>query len=111
LQLDVYPGAECAGTLYEDDGHSLDYTRRAFLRQAVRCTMTPKGVSIDFDARVGQFKPWWSQIRVTVHGWLGITTVPQRGGLTDIVVDSAAQTLSFTIAAPKRANRIALAME
>ncbi len=106
LQLDVYPGADCAGTLYEDDGHSLAYTRRGYLRQAVRCTKTPDGLTIDFAAREGGFKPWWTSIAVTVHGWSRNAEVRSAGKSVDAVVDGTAQTVAFRIPAPSRANNI-----
>ncbi len=108
LQLDVYPGGECAGTLYEDDGHSLAYTRRGYLRQAVRCTMTPQGLSIDFAAREGSFTPWWTQMAITVHGWQAGATVTVAGKRIEAVADSAAQTIAFVIPAPRGARSIAV---
>uniref|UniRef100_UPI0035C98451 glycoside hydrolase family 31 protein n=1 Tax=uncultured Sphingomonas sp. TaxID=158754 RepID=UPI0035C98451 len=108
LLLDIYPGADCVGTLYEDDGTSLAYQRRGFLRQTVHCTVTPTGLSIDFAARDGAYAPWWKQISVTVHGWTGSATV--KHGTKGIAAqsDPTAQTIAFTLAAPARATKITL---
>jgi len=106
LMLDIYPGTECVGTLYEDDGTTLAYARRDFLRQTVRCTVTPKGLSIDFDAREGLFKPWWTQITVTVHGWQGQGRTMQGGRKIVTQIDPTAETATFTIAAPANAARV-----
>jgi len=65
LQLDVYPGADCRGEIYLDDGI---HVNGASLRQMVTCSVTPRGVSLGFGARAGKYKPWWKQIAVTVHG-------------------------------------------
>jgi len=65
LQLDVYPGDDCRGELYLDDG---THVTGPSLRQSVQCTVTPKGVSLTFGARAGKYRPWWKQIAVTVHG-------------------------------------------
>ncbi|MGZ2410851.1 alpha-glucosidase [Sphingomonas sp. F9_3S_D5_B_2] len=65
LSLDIYPGDDCRGQIYLDDGVSISGPS---LRQAVTCTMTPTGVSLQFGAREGSFRPWWKQIAVTVHG-------------------------------------------
>ena len=65
LQLDVYPGEDCRGELYLDDGVSITGPS---LRQSMSCTVTARGVSLQFGARQGWFKPWWKQIAVTVHG-------------------------------------------
>jgi alpha-glucosidase len=69
LSLDVYPGDDCRGTIYADDGHSMAYTRQDYLRQRVRCAQTDAGIDIDFDAREGRFQPWWHQVTVRVHHW------------------------------------------
>ena len=65
LELHVYPGADCRGEIYLDDGVSV---KGASLRQALTCTVTPAGVSLSFGARQGRFAPWWKTIAVTVHG-------------------------------------------
>jgi alpha-glucosidase len=65
LELDVYPGEDCRGELYFDDGVSVNGPS---LRQAVQCTVTPGGVSLAFGPRHGSWRPWWKQIAVTVHG-------------------------------------------
>ena len=71
LFLDVYPGDDCRGTIYADDGHSMAYTEQGYLRQRVRCVQTNAGIDIDFDAREGRFQPWWRQVTVRVHHWSG----------------------------------------
>jgi alpha-glucosidase len=109
LMLDIYPGADCMGTLYEDDGTTLAYQRRGFLRQKVTCAMTPNGLSIAFDAREGSFKPWWSQVTVTVHGWTTAATATVNGKRVASMVDSAGQTVAFTMAAPVKASTIVVA--
>jgi alpha-glucosidase len=65
LELDIYPGQDCRGELYFDDGVRIGGPS---LRQSVTCTVTPKGVALRFDARQGSYRPWWKQIAVTVHG-------------------------------------------
>ena len=71
LSLDVYPGDDCRGTIYADDGHSMAYTRDDYLRQRVRCTATGAGLDLEFDAPEGRFQPWWRQVAVRVHHWKG----------------------------------------
>lgn len=65
LELHVYPGDDCRGSLYFDDGVSISGPS---LRQAVRCSVTAKGVLLRFAPRQGAWRPWWKQIVVTVHG-------------------------------------------
>jgi alpha-glucosidase len=65
LSLDVYPGQDCRGEIYLDDGISI---KGDSLRQTVTCSVTLRGVALNFGARTGKFRPWWKQIAVTVHG-------------------------------------------
>lgn len=94
LSLDVYPGPDCRGDLYFDDGHSIEGST---LRQSIRCTATAKGMRIEFDAREGSFAPWWKQIAVTVHGWTGKPTATLNGKRIATETDSVSGTLRFTL--------------
>ena len=68
LFLDVFPGSDCHGTIYLDDGHSLAFQRGYYLRQLVRCEGRPGGrLVITFAPRQGDFAPWWKVIDVKVH--------------------------------------------
>jgi alpha-glucosidase len=69
LTLRVYPGNDCHGSLYMDDGKTLAYSRGAFLRVEFSCELTPKGVSLHIGQHQGTFQPWWKQIHVEVYGW------------------------------------------
>jgi len=65
LELDVYPGENCSGELYFDDGVHVNGPN---LRQLIKCTVADKGVALQFGPRLGKYRPWWKQIAVTVHG-------------------------------------------
>jgi alpha-glucosidase len=65
LQLDVYPGPDCGGEIYFDDGVSVSGPS---LRQHIQCVETPNGIALRFGSRQGSWRPWWKQIEVTVHG-------------------------------------------
>ncbi len=90
LRLDIYPGEDCHGNLYWDDGTTVN---GATLRQAITCAITPTGLTVDFGARQGSYKPWWSQIAVTVHGWDGGASAK---GLA-ITADVKARTIALTL--------------
>jgi alpha-glucosidase len=81
LTLDVYPGEHCHGILYWDDGHSMAFEHDGYLRQKIRCTLNPDGVDVQFEARQGQFKPWWHQLAVRVHDWHGAAVARLDGKL------------------------------
>ena len=106
LRLDVYPGADCLGTLYEDDGRTLAYTRRGYFRQTVRCTITPAGLSIDFAKPEGDFTPWWKTIAITIHGWDGAGTARVKGKQLEFVQDKAAGTSTLVVPAAKVAGAL-----
>jgi alpha-glucosidase len=79
LTLDVYPGENCHGILYEDDGHSMAFEHDGYLRQKIRCTARPDGVDVQFAAREGRFKPWWQQLAVRIHDWHGAAVAKLNG--------------------------------
>jgi len=69
LELRVYPGAECNGSLYLDDGHTFAYTHGEFLRQQFTCSAQGDPVSVKFAERKGSYAPWWKTIEVVVYDW------------------------------------------
>jgi len=100
LQLHVYPGADCRGELYWDDGVSI---RGANLRQTIRCTQGKDGLMVQFDRREGGYRPWWKQIEVWVHGWSGPVVVRQGDRKIPATGGEGAQAVAFTIADQPRA--------
>ena len=107
LSLDVYPGEDCHGTIYADDGHSMAYTQQGYFRQHVRCMESGAGTDLEFDAPEGRFQPWWHQILVRVHDWRGGTQAFLDGKrITDPVVRSGV--LLVTIDAPSGESRLSL---
>ncbi|MDE2562027.1 MAG: DUF5110 domain-containing protein [Sphingomonadales bacterium] len=100
LSLDVYPGPDCHGELYDDDGHSMGFTRGDFARQEVSCaTSGGKVNAITFAPRQGSYRPWWREIRVTIHGGAGYAARLDGKALAVSESDGDAQ---FTI--PDRAK-------
>jgi alpha-glucosidase len=94
LQLAIYPGANCQGALYLDDGESFAYKRDGYLRQQVTCDAT----SLSFGKRDGNFTPWWTGFDVVIHGWTGpAPRVRLDGRAVAAKIDAAAHTISFTL--------------
>jgi alpha-glucosidase len=107
LSLDIYPGDDCRGTIYADDGHSMAYTGQNYLRQRVRCVQTAAGIDIDFDAREGRFQPWWHQVTVRVHHWAGGAEASLGGKhIADPVLRDGV--LSVTLDDPRGKSRLSL---
>ena len=98
LSLNIYPGPDCSGTIYFDDGHSMAFTTGGYLRQTIRCTSNaPGGLTIDFGPRDGRFQPWWKEIAVTVHGLPRKVTVSGAQGAISSHYDPQATSVQFTI--------------
>ena len=69
LELAVYPGKDCKGSVYLDDGVSFAYRKGAFLRQGFSCSMSDGAASVRFERREGSFRPWWTGVSVVLCGW------------------------------------------
>lgn len=68
LDLRVYPGTECSGSLYQDDGHTFAYQRGEFLRVNYSCSVSPNSVTISSKVDTRKFTPWWNAAEITVFG-------------------------------------------
>ncbi|WP_343521471.1 TIM-barrel domain-containing protein, partial [Sphingomonas sp.] len=97
LELAVYPGPDCGGMLYLDDGKARAIERGAYLRQSFRCAATAEGLRIELGAREGKLKPWWREISVAVHGQDNARTVRLGTRTIAAVHDGTADLLGFSI--------------
>ena len=68
LTLRVFPGPDCHGQLYLDDGISFRYLQGNFLRIAFTCTVSNGATTVHVGSREGRFPAWWKQLRVEVNG-------------------------------------------
>jgi alpha-glucosidase len=68
LTLRVYPGQDCHGSLYIDDGQSFAYMRGDFLRMEFSCLEKPNGVNIHISPHQGSYVPWWKNLQIEVYG-------------------------------------------
>ncbi len=68
LELRVYPGPDCRGALYQDDGRSFAYTKGAYLRAAYACAATAAAVEVSGRLEHDGYKPWWRDARLSVYG-------------------------------------------
>ena len=74
LELQVFPGADCRGRIYADDGESFAYQRGDYLSQTVTCAQKGDRLVVTFAPREGRFTPNWSSLTLTVRGWSGHAT-------------------------------------
>jgi alpha-glucosidase len=69
LMLRVYPGEDCHGSLYLDDGKTLAYQHGDFLRMEFSCSTAANGLSLHISEQQGTYQPWWKQIHLEIYGW------------------------------------------
>jgi alpha-glucosidase len=69
LELRVYPGSQCIGSIYLDDGHTFRYQQGQYLRQAFTCQSDANTTRLKFHAREGSYTPWWKFIEVVIYDW------------------------------------------
>ena len=85
LQIDVWPGAECSGALYLDDGHSFAFESGASRRVQYACSVVAKSIRVSSSSSSsGPFATWWSATTIVIHG---VPHAPQA------VLDSASVAL------------------
>jgi len=69
LELRLYPGKQCEGSVYLDDGHTFRYQQGEYLRQNFTCQVDTKSVQIHFSARQGSYAPWWKLMELVIYDW------------------------------------------
>ncbi len=68
LELRVYMGEDCRGTLYQDDGHTFAYEKGEFLRVNFTCDITPRDMTVTSVIEKNAFQPWWNSARLRIFG-------------------------------------------
>jgi len=100
LTLRVYPGKDCRGSVYLDDGKTLAYTRGEFVRIDFSCTITSLGVELHVGERSGSYLPWWKTIHLEVYDWqspAARVTQKQKPGPLDDSVDPTRHVLTLEL--------------
>ena len=68
LTLDVYPGPQCHGSVYADDGTTLAYKRGTYFRQHFTCGSDQPGeLHLDIGPPEGSYIPWWQHFLIRTH--------------------------------------------
>jgi alpha-glucosidase len=99
LQLRVYPGEDCRGSLYQDDGHTFAYHKGEILRIQYSCAVSPASITVTSSVEKNAFKPWWSSAALTVYG---VAVAPKEIRIGDQVIqgwsfDRQAHTITLTV--------------
>lgn len=99
LELRVYPGKDCQGSLYLDDGKTFNYRRGAFLRENFTCEVEPGAVRVRIAPHEGTFQPWWKQIEVSVYGAAGPARSVRAGNaaVSEVRFDEPGRVVRFRI--------------
>lgn len=71
LALHVYPGPQCGGDLYMDDGNTLAYQGGETLRQHFSCSVEQGSVQVEIAAAQGPYQPWFKDMQILVYGVTG----------------------------------------
>jgi alpha-glucosidase len=75
LLVSVYPAGTSQGSLYEDDGESLAYTRGDFARRRFSQARDARGVTIELGATEGRYRPAARNLVLTLVGEANATSV------------------------------------
>jgi len=110
LELRVYPGPDCKGGVYLDDGHSFAYKRGAWLRQEFSCEVDAAGLRVKVARPTGGYPAWWKSLDIVVHDWPTANTSAtlSGGGKPAVHYDAAARTLRVSIPATREGSELRL---
>jgi alpha-glucosidase len=99
LQLRVYPGDDCKGTLYEDDGHTVAYQKEEILRINYSCSAASSSISITSSIEKNAYRPWWNSTALTVYGAAAAPKEVRIGdrAIQDWHFDAQAHTITLTV--------------
>jgi alpha-glucosidase len=68
LELRVYMGDDCHGTLYQDDGHTLAYQKGDFLRVNFTCEVSQREMTVTSSIEKSGYQPWWNSTQLEIYG-------------------------------------------
>lgn len=99
LQLRVYPGNDCKGSLYQDDGHTLAYQKGEILRVNYSCSASSSFISVTSTVEKNAYKPWWNSTALTVYGAVAAPKEVRIGdrAIQDWHFDAQAHTVTLTV--------------
>jgi alpha-glucosidase len=108
LTLRVYPGPNCSGSLYQDDGKTFAYRQGAFLRMDFRCEIVGDELHVHVSPHHGTYPAWWHTISVEIFGIEASRTItvngraqgllhPLRNGAIAVTVPDTGQGIEITV--------------
>src|SRR5262249_57671765 len=108
LELPVYPGEDCRGSLYLDDGVSFAYQKGEYLRVNYTCEVAAGMVKLNISRPEGTFSPWWNQVQVQVFGMSATPTQVESAvaPITGWKFDDATHSVLATIPNPAAGTEV-----
>jgi alpha-glucosidase len=99
LELRVYMGEDCRGTLYQDDGHTFAFEKGEFLRVNFTCDITPHDMTITSRTEKNAYQPWWNSAQLRIFG---AGAEPKEVRIGDRVIhewrfDAQEHSITFTV--------------
>ena len=109
LELRVYPGEDCAGHLYTDDGHTFDYKNGTSLRIDMTCGGDEHGAVLEIGASHGSFKPWFTELRLVFYGMpRSPSSIVDDGNAVKGKYDNKSHTVTLTVPYTAASQKIQL---
>ena len=68
LELRVYMGDDCHGSLYEDDGLTFAYKKGEYLRINFACDVSLHDMTVTSSVVKNGYKPWWNSTQLEIYG-------------------------------------------
>jgi alpha-glucosidase len=108
LELRVYPGPDCSGHLYMDDGHTFNYKHGDRLSVTMSCSNDAQSMSLTLDAAQGTYKPWFSAVDVVFVGATAAATSASLDGksISTPTYDAAHHAVQVTIPYTGQAQKL-----
>jgi alpha-glucosidase len=97
LTLRVYPGRDCKGSLYQDDGKTMAYKRGEFLRMQFTCEAAANSIRVHIGSHEGSYRPWWTELRVEVYGQTSGAAYTTSGKTSQAALDAVHHMLSLAV--------------
>ena len=99
LKLRVYPGDDCRGSLYMDDGHSFAYQKNEFLKINYSCQVSSNSITVGSKVESAGYKPWWSSTEITVYGVAAAPREARVGerAIKDFRYDAATHSVTLVV--------------
>jgi alpha-glucosidase len=106
LQISVYPGPDCRGSLYQDDGKTLAYQHGEAMLMQFGCESRPDSLLLKLSTPQAQYKPWWSEMKFLFYGFASKPRelIVDGKSISDWEYDSGKGVVSVTLPVARAAN-------